>query len=1168
MTSLFITVMICISAFEVEGDFSSWRKTDFIGFDEVGDCLVETGDITSVFSKMENDRFHLRITFDDMIKREYNEIVRDNFLNSDLTISIQYLNLENFKLSNLEYKNDYIQYLRTPSKNLVEFAFKIDEIPSNFKIDIVKNNEIADSFNSAEQRNLRGGNCAFVHHGNQGLTYTEVFYGQYPQETSGFDEVLEAHQATETPGNFHMSGTLIPAAEWHNPEFNDWLVSGTEDGYVSMMTSALGQQIMPFLHNDMNDWSVSVENEMVEYRYDYVPKIAWVPERVWLTPNVYPEAGVIDWLGDNWEQHGVEAVILDDSPHCDGHSNYKIHWMNNGSGITLRVIPINNQFVGNMHYDADAAKNQISGTGQYGIAVYGTDWEVAAEMNQHNGGWFLDNYEDVLWYCHDNYPAVNVWKLDDAIYNTDFNGDGIEITNGTYYLLGGYEGYGYGNNGWYIDWASAESHSDYHEPAWNYGFIWNDIYENLMDCPDNSLAQLGWYTLMINLHETGWHDEGQISGWEHRYSAHMKNANVYAEASRWANGNFTQTTAAYEDDIDRDGINELIIYNDKTFFVFEQIGGKANWIFAKDDSGNMYSVVGSDVAYWSETEGDYNESSNNHVAALSDVSPNFQHDNYDFEIVQSSGDEVEINLIKDNLQKNCKLQLGNSYLEVQYNTDGNEIYVKSGWTPDLMDIIWNGKNNLQRMWGENGEYCGRRNSSTGATAAFVMGNAGSVHNGTFEGTLVMGDEIHGTNFPVFLYAGYTSEPYDPNFNKVIELDDLASLLDDDLPPSIVGDMALIVADNKAQIVFSEPVTLSSAQNVNNYELPSQTGYYSIISADLTHERKVTITIAETFNTSVMFAGNVSNIEDLNGNVMPQTYFDLTIPLMPHLVGTFNNWDPANLDYELELQDNGIWKTIINLPAGTHAYKVNEWDDWAGQDWPSSDQVIILSETTDVEFYANCGLQLMYKNNDEYVFHSPNPPVVCSDFLSEIGGIDWNEETTLTQMNDDGVDGDQTANDGKYTFQAEIPAGNYEYKIVLNNNWDQNPTTANLHLNLSGNSLVRFQYDMVQNGIGIVTTVDIDDNEIENPSHQNVILSIYPNPFNPQTNIEYQLAQTEKVELKIYNIKGQLVETLIDEEKSAGRHSIIWNSNHKASGVYFLKIQTEKNNETRKMVLLK
>jgi hypothetical protein len=291
------------------------------------------------------------------------------------------------------------------------------------KISVFLNGEIVDIFQDKfEKKSQRGGNCAFVHHGNQGLTYTEVFYGQFPQETSGFDEILEVHQATGIPGNFHMSGTLMPAAQWHNPEFNHWLSIGVQEGWVCMLSSALGQHIMPFARDEMNNWSVSVENDMVAYRYNYIPKVAWVPERVWLSQGYYPDAGINDsWLGDNWQQHGIEAVILDDSPHCDGVSNLKIHWMNNAAGVNLQVIPINNTFVGLMHYDADGAKNYINNTGQYGICVYGTDWEVAAEMNEHHDTDFLENYENIIWWCHDNYPAANAWKLDDAINYSNFS---------------------------------------------------------------------------------------------------------------------------------------------------------------------------------------------------------------------------------------------------------------------------------------------------------------------------------------------------------------------------------------------------------------------------------------------------------------------------------------------------------------------------------------------------------------------------------------------------------------------------------------------------------------------------------------------------------------------------------------------------------------------------
>ena len=1189
--------------FEITGNPMNWQKEDFIAFDEVGDCNLDFGDITSVFAKLEDRNLFIRITFDNMIIRQDNRILQDNFSGKNIYLHLNIFNkkskhspvLTSLKINKLSQKENDIFYLRTPKNNLLEIRSQLTEQYELqdfvFILTTLIDGKIADTFRGEYTSDLRGGNAAFVHHGNQGLTYSEVFYGQFPQDTSGFDEVLEVHQATGIPGNFHLSGTLMPAAAWHNPEFNDWLISGINDGYVAMLSSALGQHIMPFVQDEMNNWSVSIENDMVEYRYNYVPKVAWIPERVWLSEGHYPDAGINDlWLGDNWEQHGIEAIILDDSPHCDGVSNLKIHWMDNTSGVNLRVIPINNTFVGLMHYDEDGAKNYINNTGADGICVYGTDWEVAAEMNEHHDTFFLDNYEGVLWYCHDNYPAINVWKLDNnEILNEGmFAGTTFDITTGTYFLLGGYDGYGGGNNAWYVHWAAEPSHSDFHDPVWNYGYIWNNAYENLMSCPDNSLSQLGWYTMMINLHETGWHDGEEISGWEHRYSSHIKNANVYAEASRWANGDFTETTAAYFDDIDRDGVEEVVIHNDKTFFVFESIGGKANWIFAKDSFGNMYSVVGSDVAYWSDTDGDYNEGSNNHVAALSDVSPNYQHDIYAMEIIQGSGDEVEIELVRNELTKTCILQTGDSHLEVQYSSTDN-IFIKSGWTPDLLDLIWNGKSNIQRMWGEGGSYCGRRNNSSGATAAYVLGEGGAYFNTEFEGTLVMGDEIFGdSNFKVFLYAGYTSEPYDQYSNKVVELDELAEQIADDIPPAVFGNFAFLVATNKLQVVFTEPVTIESAENINNYDFQNFEGFYVLSSANLTHEQKVILTINGTFLEDDFGTVFVDNVYDLNGNLIDPANSNAEVMeiIMPHLVGTFNNWDTSNHDYELILQDNGLWQCSTELNAGTHEYKVLESDDWNGHDFPVNNQVFTLAQSTEVTFFVNCGVVVSYGMNDEYVFHSPNPPVVCGSFLSEIGGTDWNVNTSLTQMNDNGTNGDDTENDGIYTFQTGIPQGYYEYKIVLNNNWDQNTTVSNIPLNLISDSNVTFFYNMVEN----IVCSEINGTAVEDNiqySIENFQLQVYPNPFNSQTTISFATMNLhEETRIEIYNIKGQKVKSLecfvecfvecinyVDAKATQSLYSIIWDGTNNfnkpvSSGIYFINLKSGKQNVIKKAVLMR
>jgi len=79
---------------------------------------------------------------------------------------------------------------------------------------------------------------------------------------------------------------------------------------------------------------------------------------------------------------------------------------------------------------------------------------------------------------------------------------------------------------------------------------------------------------------------------------------------------------------------------------------------------------------------------------------------------------------------------------------------------------------------------------------------------------------------------------------------------------------------------------------------------------------------------------------------------------------------------------------------------------------------------------------------------------------------------------------------------------------------------------------------------------------------------YPNPFNPTTTIEFSIPQTEFVTVKVYNIVGNEITTLINEKLSTGNHSIQWDGSHQPSGVYFVKIESISFVQTRKMVLLK
>jgi parallel beta-helix repeat protein len=93
-------------------------------------------------------------------------------------------------------------------------------------------------------------------------------------------------------------------------------------------------------------------------------------------------------------------------------------------------------------------------------------------------------------------------------------------------------------------------------------------------------------------------------------------------------------------------------------------------------------------------------------------------------------------------------------------------------------------------------------------------------------------------------------------------------------------------------------------------------------------------------------------------------------------------------------------------------------------------------------------------------------------------------------------------------------------------------------------------------------------------HETSLLGSYPNPFNPTTTIQFQLSESDRVTLKVYDILGREVRTLMDGEvKDAGYHAVIWNARDGGgkslpSGVYFIRLQTSRLSEIHKTMLLK
>ncbi len=112
---------------------------------------------------------------------------------------------------------------------------------------------------------------------------------------------------------------------------------------------------------------------------------------------------------------------------------------------------------------------------------------------------------------------------------------------------------------------------------------------------------------------------------------------------------------------------------------------------------------------------------------------------------------------------------------------------------------------------------------------------------------------------------------------------------------------------------------------------------------------------------------------------------------------------------------------------------------------------------------------------------------------------------------------------------------------------------------------------------MVTAIEQDIENIVQAPKQYKLAQNYPNPFNPQTTIQFSLPAAGHVSLKIYNVLGEKVADLIDENMNAGAHKVVFNAAQFSSGVYFYRISVmnrssadNKDNFTaiRKMILMK
>lgn len=186
---------------------------------------------------------------------------------------------------------------------------------------------------------------------------------------------------------------------------------------------------------------------------------------------------------------------------------------------------------------------------------------------------------------------------------------------------------------------------------------------------------------------------------------------------------------------------------------------------------------------------------------------------------------------------------------------------------------------------------------------------------------------------------------------------------------------------------------------------------------------------------------------------------------------------------------------------------------------------------------------------------------------------------------------ELSDDGGATWQIIYPNGGYTHTIINNDaspfapgtpifsgaitSWEQQ--TFDLSV-FNGVIKIRFRFGsdgyvtaegwyiddvVVENTVTEIEFENLNDVPLEFSLSQN-----YPNPFNPSTKIEFSLAKSEFVTLKIYDVLGKEITQLVSRQMEKGEHRVVWNAENYPSGIYFYTIEASSFKQTRKLILLR
>jgi hypothetical protein len=269
----------------------------------------------------------------------------------------------------------------------------------------------------------------------------------------------------------------------------------------------------------------------------------------------------------------------------------------------------------------------------------------------------------------------------------------------------------------------------------------------------------------------------------------------------------------------------------------------------------------------------------------------------------------------------------------------------------------------------------------------------------------------------------------------------------------------------------------------------------------------------------------------------------------------------------------VWS---NRQSGVNYWCIDQDEDNPDWNWYKEDGLWHSGNLYDGDFVVRVGMQPVIRFLCENL-----TPVFCRGHyfyfkLTVSNPTSGNFSGTLTFRGHSGYDCDPGNTLAAIPSYKSYPPGTHEEYYFFNvpNAAQPGQYSASIHGVLSGYEFFCcMNTDIIHCGPWKESTSDewrlvqIDASEVVLPTHTSLHQN-YPNPFNEQTNIAYTLADAGHITLKVYDIAGRLVETLVEGHQEAGEHVLTWDAYDLSSGVYFYKVQASDFVSARRMMMVK